>query len=361
MTMENVETIASAGWIQRWAGSYTFISCSYWGHQYHTILNRILGVGFDHTLFIHKEGTASFYIPESEFRKLGQFLAGKVVADHSFAKKYCGLLKTNTDILLPIMKQLQDSIPSWDQYSKFLGPFENQLAYHVFVKKTIDFLPPEVLDELLPLFKDARLYSESIYSETERFFRNVTAKISEKEGIKAELLTCLTGKELETYLQQGTLPETPELEKRYVSSALYFEKENCHMYFGGDVSHLEEFMTQKATEGKQELHGIKAFPGIVKGQVRVVPDPFNVAVFNEGDVLVTGMTRPEFMPLIQKASAIVTEAGGILCHAAITARELKKPCIVGTQVATKVLKDGDLVEVDADKGVVRVLENKTDP
>ena len=70
------------------------------------------------------------------------------------------------------------------------------------------------------------------------------------------------------------------------------------------------------------------------------------------------MTRPEFIPLIRKAAAIVTDAGGILCHAAIVAREMKKPCIVGTKVATKAFKDGDLVEVDANKGVVKILKRK---
>jgi len=59
---------------------------------------------------------------------------------------------------------------------------------------------------------------------------------------------------------------------------------------------------------------------------------------------------------MKKASAIVTDDGGITCHAAIVSRELGKPCIIGTKIATKVLHDGDLVEVDADNGVVRILE-----
>ena len=80
------------------------------------------------------------------------------------------------------------------------------------------------------------------------------------------------------------------------------------------------------------------------------------ASFQDGSVLVTGMTRPEFVPLMKRASAIITDEGGITCHAAIVSRELKKPCIIGTKIATQVLKDGDLVEVDADNGVVRILE-----
>jgi pyruvate,water dikinase len=72
------------------------------------------------------------------------------------------------------------------------------------------------------------------------------------------------------------------------------------------------------------------------------------------------MTRPEYVPLMRLALAIVTDEGGITCHAAIVSRELKKPCIIGTKIATQVLHDGDLVEVDADAGVVRVIEQATE-
>ena len=69
----------------------------------------------------------------------------------------------------------------------------------------------------------------------------------------------------------------------------------------------------------------------------------------------TPMTRPEFLPLMKKAKAIITDEGGITCHAAIVSRELGIPCIIGTKIATKVLKDNDLVEVDAEKGIVRKI------
>ena len=77
--------------------------------------------------------------------------------------------------------------------------------------------------------------------------------------------------------------------------------------------------------------------------------------FQVGEILVTGMTRPEFLPVMKKALAFITDAGGILSHAAIVARELKKPCIIGTHIATRLLKNGDLVEVDANNGVIKKL------
>lgn len=75
----------------------------------------------------------------------------------------------------------------------------------------------------------------------------------------------------------------------------------------------------------------------------------------KGDVLITGMTLPEYVPAMKKASAIITNEGGLTCHAAIISRELNIPCIVGTKIATKVLKDGDKIEVDADKGIIKKL------
>lgn len=70
------------------------------------------------------------------------------------------------------------------------------------------------------------------------------------------------------------------------------------------------------------------------------------------------MTTPDYIQLIKKSSAIITDEGGLLCHAAIVAREFKKPCVIGTKIATKILKDGDLVEVDANKGIVKILKKE---
>ena len=76
----------------------------------------------------------------------------------------------------------------------------------------------------------------------------------------------------------------------------------------------------------------------------------------DGTVLVVHTTTADLMPAVVKATAIVTDMGGISSHGAIVSRELGIPCIIGTKIATKVLKDGDMVEVDADKGIVRRIK-----
>ncbi len=110
----------------------------------------------------------------------------------------------------------------------------------------------------------------------------------------------------------------------------------------------------KLNEG--QLQGQTACKGIAKGKVKIIFNTHQKTTFKKGNVLVTGMTAPNFLPLMKKASAIITEQGGVTCHAAIISRELNIPCIIGTKVATKVLKDGDLVEVDANKGIIKLLK-----
>ncbi|TSA45346.1 hypothetical protein D4R52_02650 [bacterium] len=105
--------------------------------------------------------------------------------------------------------------------------------------------------------------------------------------------------------------------------------------------------------GVTELHGQVACPGKKRGKVKIINLPDEMSKMKKGDILVSIATTPDIVPAMKKAAAIVTEQGGITSHAAIVSRELKVPCIIGTKIATKVFKDGDLVEVDANKGIVR--------
>ncbi|MBU3906526.1 hypothetical protein KKC83_03405 [Patescibacteria group bacterium] len=109
-----------------------------------------------------------------------------------------------------------------------------------------------------------------------------------------------------------------------------------------------------------EIKGLSASMGKCIGKVKIVISAKNISKVNSGEILVAPMTRPEHLMGMKKAGAIITDDGGITCHAAIIARELGIPCIIGTKIATKVLKDGDFVEVDAERGIVKILKkNKT--
>ena len=116
---------------------------------------------------------------------------------------------------------------------------------------------------------------------------------------------------------------------------------------GGTADHPEA-----ETEGETLARGLGAAPGAASGAVRVVAALDEASRLKEGEVLVAHMTAPDWVPLMRRAGAIVTDSGGMTCHAAIVSRELGIPCVVGTGDATSKLRDGELVTVDAGRGVV---------
>jgi phosphohistidine swiveling domain-containing protein len=123
-----------------------------------------------------------------------------------------------------------------------------------------------------------------------------------------------------------------------------------------DHNLLKKIISAESPIEEKCASGQVACSGKAIGRAKIVLDPRKEsAEFFEGDILITSMTRPEYLSLMSRAAAFVTDEGGISCHAAIISREMRKPCIIGTKIATKMFKSGDLIEVDADKGIIRKL------
>ncbi len=108
-------------------------------------------------------------------------------------------------------------------------------------------------------------------------------------------------------------------------------------------------------EQNNEVEGLPACNGFATGRAVVLKHASNMSEVRQGDVIIASMTTPEYVPVMRKASAIVTDQGGLTCHAAIVSRELGIPCVVGTGNATRAFKTGDTVQVDANNGTVRKL------
>ncbi|WP_455652621.1 phosphoenolpyruvate synthase [Phascolarctobacterium sp.] len=119
---------------------------------------------------------------------------------------------------------------------------------------------------------------------------------------------------------------------------------------------VQESKSMTTTDHKVIVKGLPASPGKVSGRVHVILDPSRIDEFKEGEILVTEMTAPDWVPAMKKAKAIVTDSGGMTCHASIVSRELGIPCIVGTksrgEAATTTIPDGIDVTIDATHGVV---------
>ncbi|MEM3328669.1 MAG: pyruvate, water dikinase [Saccharolobus sp.] len=126
----------------------------------------------------------------------------------------------------------------------------------------------------------------------------------------------------------------------------------------------ETSKTSVLTEGKVLVRGLPAYPGIVYGRAKVILDikDAKVSEIEKGDILVTRMTDPDWVPLMKMAAAIITDEGGMTSHAAIVSRELGIPAVVGTRDATKVIKDNQMITVDAIRGIVYEgkVEQKTE-
>lgn len=151
------------------------------------------------------------------------------------------------------------------------------------------------------------------------------------------------------------------LEKKYDEAELlsrtslclyYAEKDVERLYIGDEAKEILKTVEKEIDTNISVLKGESACVGYAKGVVKIVIRAEDMAKMNKGDILVSIATDPDIVPAMKKAAAIVTEQGGVTSHAAIVSRELGIPCVIATKIATKVLKDGDVVEVDANKGIV---------
>lgn len=179
-------------------------------------------------------------------------------------------------------------------------------------------------------------------------------ELSKRTRINEDDLAYLDYAELEDFVKGNF--DTSLLKKRKQGSLFVFQKDKFKVFYPEEVEEIINKIINPDYEEKKEFSGIVACSGKAKGVVKIVINQGDISKVEKGDILVSTMTRPGHIAAMKKSAAIVTNEGGIICHAAIVSRELGIPCIIGTKIATKVLKDGDLVEVDANKGVVKIIK-----
>ncbi len=179
--------------------------------------------------------------------------------------------------------------------------------------------------------------------------------LAEKHGLSWDEILLLTYKEIIDLNNKGVLPEV--FKDRAKGYGVVLENNRMFVVAGSELQKRLDMCQEKIDKNITELKGMVACRGgVVRGTARVIEEAKYISKMNKGDILVANETTPDYVVGMRIAGAIVTNQGGITSHAAITSREMGIPCIIGTKIATKVLKDGDLVEVDADKGVVRVIK-----
>jgi len=201
--------------------------------------------------------------------------------------------------------------------------------------------------EVKSLFAGLELISYPLFKEIERR-TNISIN---------QIMANYLPEDLKTAILTGKKITDQDITKR--KNIIFYNKDNQIITLQGKKAknfsqyYLSEHFN---LEGITEVKGTIASKGKTTGKVRIIRlgEDSDLSSFQEGEILLSEMTQPRMMPIMKKARAIVTDEGGLASHAAIISRELGIPCIVGTHKATRVFKDGDLVEVDANEGTVKL-------
>ncbi|MFC1723820.1 PEP/pyruvate-binding domain-containing protein, partial [Nanoarchaeota archaeon] len=181
--------------------------------------------------------------------------------------------------------------------------------------------------------------------------------LCEKHDRPYEYFSSYTHDEVADFLRDDKELSEKEVQQRRNGCCLVYSKEGLEFVYDKDAKKILEDAYASQVSGGLKGTVANMIDNTVEGFVKIIRDAKNEP-FKEGEILVAAMTRIEFVPLMKKAKAIITDEGGVACHASIVSRELGIPCIIGTKNATRILKDGDKVKLDLITGKITKLDEK---
>lgn len=216
---------------------------------------------------------------------------------------------------------------------------------------------PSLIQKFCQMIQEAvwvRLASRNTFASSHHFSKNLFREIGKRFKVSGKEVKWLIPSEVKNMLFSKKKPNLVELLERKQISALLF-RDGKYQILQGNAA--EELIRKELGEGlylkeTNIFRGVVACPGRVEGKIKVIFSERDIGKMKIGDILVARMTTPDIILAVRKASAIITDEGGITCHAAVVSRELKIPCIIGTKIATKILKDNDRALVDAIHGII---------
>lgn len=275
---------------------------------------------------------------------------GKPASLSHFSERFKELLKTDLKGRISEIESNRREIEKVDRFIK--KNLEGELLHLLSILRGYIYL---------------RSYRAEMWAKAHVDLQPLLKEVARRGRLSLTQLCFLTEMEVDDFLTRQRLPPKREIDGR-IQAYAYLGVEGEYKLFSGPKE-VNEVIAQEF--GDFDVSGVREFKGTVanrgygKGKARVILDVNKVGTLKKGEILVAIMTRPEYVVAMEKCAAIVTDEGGVLCHAAIVSREMDIPCVIGTKIATKVLKDGDLVEVDADpstasgtgqgEGIVRKL------
>ena len=356
-------------WVKKVSRDISLTSVWYAILGHSKFMKEVVGFNFDNLGYYYNGEVVEGIKDKNQLLKLKEFLSklkDNEVIDLliSFKRqldKRNQLIKEFTS--LNLLKLPKKEILTY--YRKFHEHYPVYWGYHVVMFFIMDILDSLNRKEFLKQNEELlnKLRNTNPYLDVdEKLLANLYNFISKEEDIPVKKLYLLLPEEIVSYLSKDSKIDIDKIKAR--------EKGFLVLSINGEIilkTDLEArdyfreiFPQEQVLESQNSITGQIAFKGQAKGRAVVVKRKDEFSKIKKGDVLVCSMTTIDYVPYLNKVSAIVTDEGGIGCHAAIVSRELKKPCIIGTKNATQVFKDGDELEVDADTGVVRILKRSSE-
>jgi len=269
---------------------------------------------------------------------------------------------------------------AWTSVVAYLGKYQNKNSVEQRLNNIIIENPKKKLvqiykiksDSLLNFINTYKIISKSkiivnlikiaremLYLQTYRldiFFiahynvNNLFNEIAKRFNFSINELVYLTGDEIISLIKERSRIKKKQIDERINNYALILENNKFLLLSGKQI---KKTITNKVLIN--QVKGTIANRGRASGKAKLVFDIEDIPKVDRGDIIISPMTRPDLVPALMKSAGIITDFGGILCHAAIISREFGIPCIVGTEIATKVFQDGDLIEINAYEGLVRKI------
>jgi len=326
----------------------------FWRSYVHGRLKRLLGFGYDAGLTIGHGGVAETWLNE---QNVAQQLSAQIISDSDrviraterasqlLDRYLVDLRLSEKNISVDPFRSLRFILQNFHKATISLGVFN---AFYRFIGEGDQH--QAFSSKIMKLIAAGRQKGAEAYTLTDGLLQKVALSTQ-------PLLPFLTQTEMEKFISRRSFNKhmITELNKRRNGYLLLVDsKGECVLSDRRAIRKVVQEITITSVRKTSTLNGRSAVPGRVIGRARVKNQVHQITLPLRS-IFITTMTTPDDIDTIQKCAAIVTDEGGVLCHAAITARELHKPCVIGTKIATKVFKNGDRVEVDATRGIVRKI------
>lgn len=332
-----------------WERDFSFLGTYLMACQHMKELKMDLGVTYSMCAFFHRKNQIKFFRSQQEEEAEGKSIALKYLKSGNFRKNILDNIWRYSDLIIEFIKK--EKTLSKDNIKPFFKLLNDHFVFHHAVYWAADYLGKNNLKNKysyhLKKLYDARKYNENVLPKVESWlFKN-----------NSDCLL-LTPQECVDYKTKNIKISQKIQKERNIASFSYFNSKDSAIFTGEKALYWDKKFNKvilKKYWPESVIKGKTVFAGIYKGKIRVVLKFADFKKIKKGEILVAPMTLPKYNQYIKKAGAIITDEGAVLSHAAILARENRIPCIIGTKIATKVLKDDDRVEVDAEKGIIKII------